>query len=399
MRTTMTIACTFLMANYSVAQTSTTSDTKTTLLESVTTAKEQRFELSGAEQFRLTKAAVKFAREAGGDTNDAQFVLLAQGALSAGIQAEAKKLLGRALNTDKLEVLGFGSVVADSEQSAPMTMSILDDPTGARNARTLLELAAKQPEVQIIGGQDDKDTRVIGGVVDGTGSDIPNDYFQDCVAVGSDFTWCCTGVLVAPNVVLTAGHCYENCATRVFIGESIFRQGKVYQVIDKVRHPGFVDDPEYLNDLAVLILSEDVPADVAKPKSLATPEVVRMATAGQVVGFGANEPTGRTGYGIRRKVVVAVVSSECDPATTASTRFGCHPKIEMVAGVLHSGKDTCRGDSGGPLFVLDQNEWKLAATTSRATKSSQKVCGDGGNYVLTQPFLEWIRSAPGGHWN
>ena len=50
--------------------------------------------------------------------------------------------------------------------------------------------------------------------------------------------WGCTGTLIAPNVVLTAGHC-EALHTRVFVGNDVDKKGRVFRVRQHVRHPNF----------------------------------------------------------------------------------------------------------------------------------------------------------------
>jgi secreted trypsin-like serine protease len=57
-------------------------------------------------------------------------------------------------------------------------------------------------------------------------------------------------------------------------------------------------------------------------------------------------------------------------------------------------KDTCHGDSGGPIYVKTDNGDLLVATTSRGVQSSgASDCGDGGIYELLQGgILKWIQS-------
>jgi V8-like Glu-specific endopeptidase len=72
--------------------------------------------------------------------------------------------------------------------------SIFRDPVFLQNAKKLIS----------------ERTRIVGGV--------PTADFPDCVAVGTETGWCCTGTLVARNVVVTAGHCVVGgCASRVFV--------------------------------------------------------------------------------------------------------------------------------------------------------------------------------------
>ena len=73
--------------------------------------------------------------------------------------------------------------------------------------------------------------RIVGG--------IKTSDYRDCVAVGSADDWCCTGTLIAPNVVVTAGHCHDLCTDRVFVGDDVEQvdAGTVIGVAEAVRHP------------------------------------------------------------------------------------------------------------------------------------------------------------------
>src|SRR5262249_16104138 len=82
----------------------------------------------------------------------------------------------------------------------PASTSIFTDRRYAANARRPIEswkaiyYPASEPE------------RITGGFPD------DDDTFPYCVAVGSGRDgYCCTGTLIAPNVVVTAGHCYKCC--------------------------------------------------------------------------------------------------------------------------------------------------------------------------------------------
>ncbi len=223
--------------------------------------------------------------------------------------------------------------------------------------------------------------RIVGG--------IKTSDYRDCVAIGSLDDWCCTGTLVASNVVVTAGHCRDECAARVFVGDNVEQldAGAVIDVAEAVRHPDY-DDDQLANDLSVLILAED--AEVT-PRPLVEAGALEAAQTVRLAGYGNTDVDSMGGYGIRRMVDVPLAST--DPA------FGADPEKEFVAGAPFLDRDSCNGDSGGPAYVRSGNRWYLAGATSRATDSAIRRCGDGGIYTRVLAFEEWIRSVPGGHWD
>jgi secreted trypsin-like serine protease len=254
---------------------------------------------------------------------------------------------------------------AQARPTGPPADSVYSDPVFLENAKRLIV---------------DRD-RIVGGIATA-------DY-RDCVAIGNSDEWCCTGTLVAPNVVVTAGHCREECAERVFVGDNVeeLAAGTVIKVADAVRHPDY-DDTALSNDLTVLILAKD--ADVT-PRPIADADALDGAQTVRLAGYGNTDVDSMGGYGLRRMVDVPLASN--DP------KFGADADKEFVAGAPFLDRDSCNGDSGGPAYVHSGGRWYLVGATSRATDSAIRRCGDGGIYMRVQVFEEWIRSVPGGRWS
>ena len=213
------------------------------------------------------------------------------------------------------------------------------------------------------------------------------------MAVGSDSHWGCTGTLITPTVVLTAGHC-ASVATRVYVGGDVTRPGLVVNVKKRVRHPKYHVGKH--NDLLVLILA--TPVQGVDPRPLARKTVIDKAGDGRAVGFGATDASGTFGYGVKRLVDVPIASNECRGKSGGHddhTAYGCDVGLEVVAGRPLLAQDSCNGDSGGPFYILDGHTWRLAGVTSRATDSAVHNCGDGGIYVRVDRYRAWIDGIPG----
>jgi secreted trypsin-like serine protease len=239
--------------------------------------------------------------------------------------------------------------------------SIYSDPIFLANAKRMIA---------------DRD-RIVGG--------IPTSDYPDCVATGGEDNWCCTGTLVAPNVVVTAGHCYDPCAKRVFIGDDVTKPeaGREIEVARAVRHPEF-NRSTLENDLTVLVLAEDANVE---PRAFAEDGMLEAASSIRLAGYGNTDVWSSGGFGIRRMVDVPLASN--DP------KYGANVEYEFVAGSPFLDRDSCNGDSGGPAYVKADGQWYLAGATSRATASTVRQCGDGGIYVRVRAFEDWIRSVPG----
>jgi secreted trypsin-like serine protease len=216
--------------------------------------------------------------------------------------------------------------------------------------------------------------------------------FPDCCAVGNDAQFFCTGTLIAPNVVVTAKHCPAALPiTRVFLkGNDITRpaSGEEVRVAEVFLHP------DKKVDLAVLLLETNA---TVPPRHVAQGTEMDGAKVAQLVGFGTVDLGGTVGYGIKRQVKVGIVSLDCsDPADVA--KYGCRSDYEVVAGHRGLKKDSCRGDSGGPLYIAapeDVGGYYLLGATSRGSLDAKAVCGDGGVYVRVDKFLDWIKEVTG----
>lgn len=245
--------------------------------------------------------------------------------------------------------------------------SIFSDPLYLRNARKVIT----------------RHERIVNGK--------PTAEFNDCVAIGGTSDWCCTGTIVAPNVVVTAAHCARgDCAARIFIGTDVKKlsKGRVVRVAHSYVHPKY-RGPDTPYDLSVLVLEEKV--SVA-PRRIASRAAVARAESVRVVGFGTTDTQGRHGYGLRRVVDV--------PMATAKKAYGALPSVEFVAAAPFNDNDTCKGDSGGPAYVADTGGWSVGGATSRGTRGgpNSRTCGDGGIYTRLYAFRDWIKSRPGVQW-
>lgn len=211
------------------------------------------------------------------------------------------------------------------------------------------------------------------------------DDFADCCAVGDDTGYYCTGTLIAPTVVVTAKHCES--ATRVFFGSSIFEPeaGETVRVDRHYYHPEV--------DVMVLVLAEEA---TATPRHVAQEDEVYKADSVMAAGFGTVDFNGTVGYGIKRKVEVPLMTVDCQEAGD-SEKYGCIRGKEVVAGHRGLRLDSCKGDSGGPLYIKaqDGDTYHLLGATSRGARGGFSVCGDGGIYVRVDLCLEWIQQVTG----
>jgi secreted trypsin-like serine protease len=64
------------------------------------------------------------------------------------------------------------------------------------------------------------------------------------------------------------------------------------------------------------------------------------------------------------------------------------PGRELVIG--SSEIDACRGDSGGPIFDLVEDRWRLIGLTSRKLPTARAACGGGGICTHVGALAPWL---------
>jgi len=200
----------------------------------------------------------------------------------------------------------------------------------------------------------------------------------------------CTGFMIAPTLVLTAAHCFGEHEDDIKVYFGAKTDGPFAVAERHGVHPsycracareaaefGYVYDERY--DYAYVELSEPyIPRDgflVPLTDQQDWDDTMQLGNAVTLVGYGLTE-AGKGLPGVRSRRLV----------TTIIDRFSDNG-LEFFAGQEGGERDTCNGDSGGPIIVMNRDgEPRVAGITSRGSKN----CLDGGWYGVAAVALEWI---------
>lgn len=214
------------------------------------------------------------------------------------------------------------------------------------------------------------------------GEPAPELAFEAVLEFENNLVGGCTGTLIRPDLLLTAGHCVRE-GTRL---ESLLVSrpeslGSGFLAVESFgTHPdmcllcgrdefdfGYIRLAEPLVEVPPLeIIAEQDVWDALVPKNASV----------TVVGWGDVPERGGL-RGERWRVEVPI------------RRF-TDTGFEFVAG--GDGKDSCGGDSGGPALVLgDDGAWKIAGVTARGSDP----CGDGGFYGVAYHAMAWLSEVAG----
>lgn len=193
---------------------------------------------------------------------------------------------------------------------------------------------------------------IVGGEAD---SEHPN-VFGLFVQRGR-FASTCTATLLAPNLLLTARHCVSPSTgeEEVICGRSLFGEPTPATDLYATNAMQLQEDSAWFQgdsvyvpkegndtcgyDVALIILSRNVPAALATP---AVPRIDREVLAGEsyvAVGYGLNDSGHAGARRVRRDLEVA-----CEPGA-------CGLGVRVSEFVGETG--ICEGDSGGPALDAD----------------------------------------------
>ena len=199
---------------------------------------------------------------------------------------------------------------------------------------------------------------VVGGGV------VPRGAFPWVVAMSRG----CGGSLIAPDRVLTAGHCVEDLRVetlRMYVGAHTRRRGSLRYDGTEVRAVEVATHPEYrslrgggpANDVAVLRL--DRPVEGVAPVALAGPtDVVTYApsSAATVLGWGVTRTDRRDpplARGLRSGELRVLSDRTC--SNVYGDDGGYRPGVMLCARSRNAFRrpntSPCVGDSGGPLIA------------------------------------------------
>jgi len=242
-------------------------------------------------------------------------------------------------------------------------------------------------------------TRITGGV------EVPEGKYPDCALVGhrnrnGSVDWFCTGALIHPRVVLTAGHCMDpgggivpNIVALSCVDMTRLSHAELVSAKTCVRHPAY--GSSIGNDISVIVLRKDAVTPAVKR---ATAHELGAAAETTLVGFGNSDFKSTRGFGRKREVSVDIHflrRAAGDDLDDAEHELGFESDLEYTAG--GEGFDSCNGDSGGPSYIDVGSHYQLAGLTSRALDTAQDPCGDGGIYTRVDVHARFISEVGARH--
>jgi hypothetical protein len=218
----------------------------------------------------------------------------------------------------------------------------------------------------------------------------------------------CSGTLLSPTVLLTAGHCTNGFPDFEFSGMRVFTESDVdggdnnypfagpnsVEAIDWASHPLYETGPFFVHDVGVVILDE--PGVVLDPSEYGV-----LPTANQFNSLKPRRSTSFTAVGYGRQESFPTAAAWKNVAVRI--RMVAHPHLIQINVPGFTGDfslllsnnantgGTCFGDSGGPNFLGGDESRLIAGITSFGLNST--CAGTGGVFRTDrQNVLDFVNS-------
>nr|AID60323.1 snake-10 [Nilaparvata lugens] len=224
-----------------------------------------------------------------------------------------------------------------------------------------------------------------------------------------DIQWRCGGSLISERFVLSAAHCTQTHdigpARWVKLGEldtsteEDDAQPEVIAISDRYDHPDYNPQQVY-NDITLYKLIRNVVFNkYIKPICLQTKEFVERPPNALAAGWGRLGFVGKISTKLM-KVIVDLYDIEKCSKTSDSNQMpnGIDGNSMMCAGADEGERDTCPGDSGGPLFQFVDETYAQHPCYQHiqyGITSFGNQCGLAefpGVYTRVPHYLKWIES-------
>jgi secreted trypsin-like serine protease len=224
---------------------------------------------------------------------------------------------------------------------------------------------------------------MVGGAADVTGSGLGRHVVLIVGSRGNS----CTGVALAPNLVLTVAHCVLPGAEYRIVEFDTAHHPQLKPVTSVARHPGFKLETMLAHrataDVALLKLADPLAAP-AVPTPLTTRTTFAAGERFTVVGYGlAVRGDGKTGGRVREASLIAT-----GHPGTLQVRL-----VDPATGGERPGLGACTGDSGAPAFEETGGADAVVGLVSWSTgPNGSEGCGGLTGLTPLVIYRDWITS-------
>ncbi|CAL4074578.1 unnamed protein product, partial [Meganyctiphanes norvegica] len=199
----------------------------------------------------------------------------------------------------------------------------------------------------------------------------------------------CGGTVVKRQWVLSAAHCFKFLEERVEVTVKIGWVNLKQNEMDAETFLIFKNNIYIYPEYSPATIDHDI-ALIRLPQELKINHLIQMICLGSNEHITTSQTGIAAGWGILKAGDTMIPDLLHEAALTIQGDDSCNKPQQFIC--AHSpGKDTCGGDSGGPLMIQKDGRWYQIGVVSHGPTD----CGDHsdpGQYTRIPNYLPWIRS-------
>lgn len=240
---------------------------------------------------------------------------------------------------------------------------------------------------------------IVGGVV------AKLNEFPHMAALGyqteDGLKWNCGGTLISENFVLTAAHCVKTVdvqPTVVRLGEKNLASNNDganpidIRIAENIVHPDYTRSAFY-NDIALLKLERPVNFDSKIRPACLWQNYEISSSKATATGWGTTDFVDTSGSDNLLKVDLSFyTNAKCNTyyKQVRKLQYGI-VQTQLCAGAPNSERDTCHGDSGGPLTISGGSDNRCMYYLVGVTGFGNYCGGEApGVYARVSSYIDWI---------
>jgi secreted trypsin-like serine protease len=186
----------------------------------------------------------------------------------------------------------------------------------------------------------------------------------------------CTGTVVAPTIVITAGHCVSGSGQYAIAYMEVGGSPTLQEVRQISRHPEFKAGARVSIDIALVRLKMPLPKRFAP---------VTLDDNAEDDGVGSRQTI--AGFGLAREGDDASAGTLRSASVTVLPRY--YPRFFRL-GLTDGGVAICKGDSGGPVFSDGLFGLTLTGVIYGKEGGDGRQCGATAQAIRIAPQRGWI---------